>query len=894
MSSYNSLCVGIDLGTTNSLIASCRCENGKINTPVKMVARMVDSRGTKRNDSLLPSCVYYQQDDNGKKLEPIVGDFAKSMHASVPFRVSKSIKSQMGKANIDGLDASVPDKKPEDVSARIIKHLVSDLEKYYDETIKDVVITVPASFDPAQRLATLRAAEIAGIDVKNEDGSYNQGVLLSEPEAVMYYLLNQIKKGECDIRLDFSTPKNILVFDIGGGTLDITVHKVQRNAKNSDILNIDLIATNRFTPVAGDTFDQKVAEEMYDRYLAYYKQVMPSAVSQISRDREKMIAALEAHAEDLKLKINVRYDDALFRQKTLSSSVEFDCGGRMPNDYPYDDFFTKGEYEKCVESLLGNSYTYDDYKNIEGKEQTNDIIWPILDVLRKTAKKLETNNFKIDAVLISGGMSRFYMIKNRLEKFFGTHIISVPDPDTAVAQGAVVYHYHQHQNSELMNKIHKNAGGVASDAGNEFLKIGKKVLNDPIYLGLKGGESMRLADEGQDLPYSSQNITGLKIDAGQQIVCVPIQKKGFGKNYITIASGNITFTKSVTEPTPVTIRFDISEDQIITIEAWTSKNSDGNNPIEKGKVSFSFGEVNNGTKESTLAATQHIAPVHNGPKLDAKLELQKLKRYSITKTSKMVKSIKTEIYSCGNPKDFKKPIISELNIGSDDTYYYLNLIVIARKLALYWDKESQEELAGFALEILRGRIIKTVNIKPWYSVFGEAITIIGTCGSNDQLDQLYKLELTKDPSLNLAHVNCFALKGKYLPWVYDLFCDGKKNRNIASGAIGMAIYKSNSIPAKVDINRISKELEMLLLDQKFRRNAIISLGYLCSCKQAKSILGNARIIAIKSKIQDIGKTAKKGIYKAVKISLKLMEGKSLAAVEEQYLLSLLDDSDGIF
>ena len=271
MSSYSSLCVGIDLGTTNSLIASCRCENGKINTPVKMTARIVDSRGTKRNDSLLPSCIYYQQDENGKNLEPIVGDFAKSMHASVPFRVSKSIKSQMGKANIDGLDASVPDKKPEDVSARIIKHLVSDLEKYYDETIKDVVITVPASFDPAQRLATLRAAEIAGIDVKNEDGSYNQGVLLSEPEAVMYYLLNQIKKGECDIRLDFSTPKNILVFDIGGGTLDITVHKVQRNAKNSDILNIDLIATNRFTPVAGDTFDQKVAEEMYDRYLAYYK-----------------------------------------------------------------------------------------------------------------------------------------------------------------------------------------------------------------------------------------------------------------------------------------------------------------------------------------------------------------------------------------------------------------------------------------------------------------------------------------------------------------------------------------------------------------------------------------------------------------------------------------------
>lgn len=892
MSSYNSLCVGIDLGTTNSLIASCRCENGKINTPVKMTARIVDSRGTKRNDSLLPSCIYYQQDENGKNLEPIVGDFAKSMHASVPFRVSKSIKSQMGKANIDGLDASVPDKKPEDVSARIIKHLVSDLEKYYDETIKDVVITVPASFDPAQRLATLRAAEIAGIDVKNEDGSYNQGVLLSEPEAVMYYLLNQIKKGECDIRLDFSTPKNILVFDIGGGTLDITVHKVQRNAKNSDILNIDLIATNRFTPVAGDTFDQKVAEEMYDRYLAYYKQVMPSAVSQISRDREKMIAALEAHAEDLKLKINVRYDDALFRQKTLSSSVEFDCGGRMPNDYPYDDFFTKGEYEKCVESLLGNSYTYDDYKNIEGKEQTNDIIWPILDVLRKTAKKLETNNFNIDAVLISGGMSRFYMIKNRLEKFFGTHIISVPDPDTAVAQGAVVYHYHQHQNSELMNKIHKNAGDVASDAGNEFLKIGKKVLNDPIYLGLKGGESMRLADEGQDLPYSSQNITGLKIDAGQQIVCVPIQKKGFGKNYITIASGNITFTKSVTEPTPVTIRFDISEDQIITIEAWISKNSDGKNPIEKGKVSFSFGE--SGTIAPVVTNPITTNPYADGPKLDAEIEIKKLQRLCLTHTRIMVKGTKETIYRCGNPEDFFQPIVSRLKKGNNEPYYYLNLIVIARKLALRWSNAQQKELAEYAMDLLRGRIIKSANLNPWMAVYGEAITIIGICGTPQQVGEIKTLGHTENSSLFVSLINCFALQGMFVDWTYDLFFSSEKNRNIASAGIGMSIYKSTSISNRINVTKIVDNLLPLMNDTRFVRNAIISLAYICADEQSKKILGNAKIISIKAKIQEYPQKCPNGVYKPCTIAMKLIEGEKMSAVEEQYLLSLLDDSDGIF
>lgn len=276
------LCVGIDLGTTNSLIATCRFDNGKINTPVRSVSRAVDSRGSKKNDKVLPSFVYYPQ---GEDQTPQVGDFAKQQHVSVPFRVAKSIKSQMGKPSVTGLQEGIPDKTPEQISSRIIKHLLLDIERYYDEKITDVVITVPASFDPMQRLATLRAAEIAGVDVRNDDGSYDQDILLSEPEAVMYNVLNQIKKGEYDAQLDFDNEKKVLVFDIGGGTLDITLHTISKNKENPEVLDMDLLATNRFTPVAGDTFDMYVAEEMYKRYLSIYRQQMPAAAKAIEEKK---------------------------------------------------------------------------------------------------------------------------------------------------------------------------------------------------------------------------------------------------------------------------------------------------------------------------------------------------------------------------------------------------------------------------------------------------------------------------------------------------------------------------------------------------------------------------------------------------------------------------------
>jgi len=914
MASQNTLCVGIDLGTTNSLIATCRYENGKISTPVKKVARAIDNKGVKRNDELLPSFVYYPQNAAGGDATPIVGDFAKAQHVSVPYRVAKSIKSQMGNPSVTGLQEGIPDKSPEQISARIIRHLIGDLEKHYAEEIKDVVITVPASFDPAQRLATLRAAEIAGVDVRNDDGSYNQDILLSEPEAVMYNILNQIKKGEYDANLSFDTAKKVLVFDIGGGTLDITLHSVKKNAENPEILDMDLIATNRFTPVAGDTFDQYVAEAMYKQYIETYKSQLPEAAKRIEEKKDMLFPSLQAYAESLKVDINSRYDDAAYRHKVLSDDAEFECGGVMPNAYPYDGYFTKGDYEDSVRKLLGSNYSYEDYKTIEGKAQTQDIIWPILDVLRKGAKKLGAADIKIDAVIMSGGMSRLYLVKNRLEEFFGFHVISVPDPDQAVAQGAVVYHFHQHQDSELMKRLHAKEQTEFEEKQRfvptntpptpvvpeeiipeSFINRGKAILADPIFLGLKGGANKQLADEGQELPYSSDVITGFRVEKNQNIVAVPIQKRGNNpKEFVTIASGIIDFKKKPQEDTPVAIRFEINKNQIITIEAWTYKDGCGLDPVEKGAVSFSFKEEKTfGSKTTTKSkilppAGSKLMP-HN--EISALVDLCKKNG-----APNSIKSRKTTITSCGNPDEFDEPLLKALENNASNVTVCLHLIPLARRLSKYWPDVQKARLVRMCYSTL-GAELSGLSFRKnsWRSVYNEAILTIGMLGSETEVNRLYVPVLFDQPAYRSALIHAFSYHGIHVDWVANHFLNDEVE---AFRWIGLAINRANVVDAKVKINRIVDKLvgslNRMYENQNLVINAIISLGMVCDRRlssggKVDSDTCDRAEIAITNLSKQYSDKYMLTCYKPMELSLKLIRGQELDMIEEEYLLSLYED-----
>lgn len=909
MANDNSLCVAIDLGTTNSLIATCRFENGKISTPVKKVSRIINPQGVKRNDSLLPSAVYYPQTMEGGKDLPVVGDFAKEMYVSVPFRVAKSIKSQMGKPFVTGLQEGIQDTRPEEVSARIIRHLINDLEIHYDEEIKDVVITVPASFDPAQRLATLKAAEYAGVDVRNEDGSYNQDILLSEPEAVMYSILNQIKKGEYDANLDFDTEKTVLVFDIGGGTLDITLHSIKKNAENPEILDMNLIATNRFTPVAGDTFDEYTAEAMYKQYVETYRSQLYEAADRIEERKDMVLAGLKTYAESLKVAINNRYDDAFYRHKVLSDDADFECGGAMPNGYAYDGFFTKAEYEKSVQPLLGENYSYDDYKTIEGKSQTQDIIWPILDVLRKGAKKLNTDDIKIDAVIMSGGMSRLYLIKNRLEKFFGFHVISVPDPDQAVVQGAVVYHFHQHRDSELMKRLHEKEHSEFKETDNLvprpeiitepvpdiFIKKGNAVLGDPIFLGLKGGAVKQLADEGQELPYSSEKITGFRVEKGQNVVCVPIQKNGSHPGeLVTIASGIINFSTKPKTDMPVSIRFDISRNQIITIEAWMSEDEQGLNPIEKGHVSFSFKEEKNGSSKGPK--TRIVPPP--GSRLISKNEITAFcdlcKRNSAAATIKLRKNT---ITSCSNPQDFAEPILEALEKNQQVETICFHLIPVARRMSKFWTDAEKKALVKICQSIISTELSGlSMRKNSWKSVYNECILTIGIDGSERDVERLFNPRLTNSQHYYSALIHSFSYHGMYADWVCERLIHGDAE---AYRWVGLAINRSggSGIDSQT-ANTVVKALIATLYKGYDNRNqminAIISLGLACdSRKNSAALIDSDLSSEAEAEIKSLDRYYTEEFLlpcrRVIDVALKLISGEQLNNVEEEFLLSLYED-----
>ena len=451
---HNDLCVGIDLGTTNSVLATVNLKaNGDIVSKVVDLPRAVDvynsaagkARLNTQKKPLLPSCVYYREEHG---YEPLVGDFAKNQYALRPHLVAKSIKSQMGSAHAEGLADEIMDKTPAQVSARILQHMLREASKIYRTEIKDAVITVPANFDSVMCQATRDAAALAGIQVTNKDGS-ERPVLLSEPNAVIYDLINQVQNGEISNHIiDLSSEKNVLVFDLGGGTLDITMHKIKRREDCPDVLKVDEIATNRYTLLGGDDFDQAIADVMFEHYQKQYS-TSPMVVRKLQQEKKAIMPQLLNYAEELKLELSERRlaessyaaDDS-FGWDDEEDVEEFFVGGNMGGiGYAYDDSFTQEAVEKILQPFMGKNLQLADYKKIDSLQDTKNIIYPILDVLQKSAAKLG-DEVKVDAVIVNGGMSKFYMVINRLREFFGLEPIVALDPDQAVARGAAVYHYY--------------------------------------------------------------------------------------------------------------------------------------------------------------------------------------------------------------------------------------------------------------------------------------------------------------------------------------------------------------------------------------------------------------------------------------------------------------------
>ena len=211
--------IGIDLGTTNSCVAVM--EGGK---PV-VIANTEGSRTT-------PSVVAFTK--NGERL---VGEPAKRQAVTNADKTIASIKRHMG----SDYRVAIDDKKysPQEISAMILQKLKADAESYLGEEVKEAVITVPAYFNDAQRQATKDAGKIAGLDVKR---------IINEPTAAA--LAYGLDNGE---------EQKIMVYDLGGGTFDVSVIEIGDGV-------IEVLATSGDNHLGGDDFDNKLIQYMVNEF----------------------------------------------------------------------------------------------------------------------------------------------------------------------------------------------------------------------------------------------------------------------------------------------------------------------------------------------------------------------------------------------------------------------------------------------------------------------------------------------------------------------------------------------------------------------------------------------------------------------------------------------------
>ena len=203
--------IGIDLGTTNSCVAVV--ENGQ---PV-IVPNSSGARTT-------PSVVAFT-----KKGERLVGDVARRQEATNPDRTISSVKREMGtdwSIRIDGKDY-----KPQTISAMVLMQLKKDAEEYLGETVTGAVITVPAYFNDVQRQATKDAGRIAGLDVKR--------------------IINEPTSAALSYGLDHGEAQKVMVYDLGGGTFDVSVIEI-----GDDV--IEVLATAGDNHLGGDDFDERI------------------------------------------------------------------------------------------------------------------------------------------------------------------------------------------------------------------------------------------------------------------------------------------------------------------------------------------------------------------------------------------------------------------------------------------------------------------------------------------------------------------------------------------------------------------------------------------------------------------------------------------------------------
>lgn len=344
--------IGIDLGTTNSVVAVM--EGGE---PTVIT--------TQEGGRLTPSVVGFTK--NGERL---VGQLAKRQAVSNPERTISSIKRHMGTkytVTIDGKDYT-----PEQISAMILEKMKGDAERYLGEKVTEAVITVPAYFNDSQRQATKDAGRIAGLDVKR---------IINEPTAAA------LAYG-----IDKSDDKTVLVYDLGGGTFDVSILELGDGV-------FEVKSTTGDTHLGGDDFDHRIMDWMTDEFK---KQ---NGID-LTGDKMAMQRIREA-AEQAKIELS--------SMMTTNINLPFiTAGANGPQHLDMD--LTRAKFDSMTSDLVDRTIQCVHTALSDAKMTVNDI----------------------DKILLVGGSSRIPAVQEAIKRVLGKEPAHGVNPDECVAVGAAI------------------------------------------------------------------------------------------------------------------------------------------------------------------------------------------------------------------------------------------------------------------------------------------------------------------------------------------------------------------------------------------------------------------------------------------------------------------------
>ncbi|MCI5994614.1 MAG: molecular chaperone DnaK [Blautia sp.] len=457
--------IGIDLGTTNSCVAVM--EGGK---PV-VIANTEGARTT-------PSVVAFT-----KTGERLVGEPAKRQAVTNADKTISSIKRHMGsdyKVDIDGKKYS-----PQEISAMILQKLKADAENYLGEKVTEAVITVPAYFNDAQRQATKDAGKIAGLDVKR---------IINEPTAAA------LAYG-----LDNEREQKIMVYDLGGGTFDVSIIEIGDGV-------IEVLATAGDNRLGGDDFDQKITDYM----LAEFKKNEGVDLSGDKMALQRLKEAAEKAKKELSSATTTNIN-LPFITATAEGPKHFDMN------------LTRAKFDELTHDLVERTAT------------------PVTTALKDAGLTAG----EISKVLLVGGSTRIPAVQDKVKALTGHEPSKSLNPDECVALGASV-----------------QGGKLAGDAGaGDILLLDVTPLS--LSIETMGGVATRLIERNTTIPTKKSQIFSTAADNQTAVDIHVVQgERQFARDNKSLGQFRLDGIPPARRGVPqIEVTFDIDANGIVNVSA---------------------------------------------------------------------------------------------------------------------------------------------------------------------------------------------------------------------------------------------------------------------------------------------------------------------------------------